>query len=503
MKNHHLTPMDSPKSGLSVRNIGKKYGNIEVLSAVSFGIQPGEVVALLGENGAGKSTISSIIAGIIPSSAGSMIWNDKPYAPKSPKDAMNVGIGIIHQEMSLLAELSVAENIFIGRMPMKNGRVDYQTMNNLAQAQLDKLGVNVRAKEPIKNLTIATQQQVEISKALMLNSKLLILDEPTTALGNEETQNLFDQIKALKSGGVSFIYISHRLEEIEQIADRIIVLRDGQLVASHETAKLDVKLLVEDMVGRKIERIFPKIDPPKSKKILEIKGLSVSGTNIKNINFDVKEGEIFGIAGIVGAGRSELVRTIAGADKAQSGNIILDGKKVKIKSVSDAINLGIVMVPEDRKRQGLILDHSIQDNLSYGNFDILAPNGWVFAKNITSFIGDCIQKMQIKGIAKQKVSDLSGGNQQKVVIGKWISKSPKVFILDEPTRGIDVGARAMIYEIIKDLAHLGMAVIVVSSDLEEVLGLSHRIMVMAHKRQQGILESSDISHVNVMQLAIN
>lgn len=430
-----------------------------------------------------------------------MIWKGKPYTPKSPKEALDTGIGLIHQEIRLLPELSVAENMFIGRLPMSKGRIDTEKMFYLASEQLSRLGLNISPDTLVKELRVAAQQQVEIAKALTLNAEFLILDEPTTALGGEETERLFHQINSLKKEGVAFIYISHRLDEIAQIADRIIVLRDGKQIATHDRSDVPIKTLVSEMVGRSVDRVFPENSVAKPHTVLSVENLSSPSGDFKNISFSVKQGEILGIAGIVGAGRTELVRAISGADPLSGGNMYLDGEHVDFRSPADAIQQGIVLVPEDRKQEGLLLDDTIADNLAVGNFDKIAPNSWVSPNAVIEFAQEAIQQMGIKGSPEQGLSDLSGGNQQKVIIAKWIARHPKVFILDEPTRGIDVGARAAIYEVIANLAQNGMAVIVVSSDLDEVIGLSNRVLVLAHGEQQGILNDGEINQVSIMELA--
>ncbi len=492
---------ESPHQGLSIRGISKSYGGVEVLSAVDLDVRPGEVVALLGENGAGKSTLSSIIAGVVKPSSGHMMWQGALYRPDLPIDAHNAGIGLIHQEMRLLPELSIAENVFVGRLPRRGGRIDRAAMNQRAKTQLQRLGLEVSPTRLVKTLRIAAQQQVEIAKALTLNAKLLILDEPTAALGGDETDRLFEQIKTLKSEGVSFIYISHRLKEIARVADRIAVLRDGHLVATHDSAEASVQVLVEQMVGRKVDKLFPTFKPPKEEVVLEVTGLTAQKGAFKDISFSVRQGEVFGLAGIVGAGRTEVVRAIAGADPVVSGSIAVNGQVLKLNGTRDAIQAGIVLVPEDRKAQGLIVSHTLTDNVTVGNHDLFAPSGWVLPQKARSFTQAAIAQMGVKGQPDQHVSALSGGNQQKVVIGKWLSRNAKVFILDEPTRGIDVGARAAIYEVIRGLAEAGMAVVLVSSDLEEVIGLSHRVLVLSLGEQQGLLEGDEINQVAVMKLA--
>ena len=491
----------SPVARLSLRGIEKSFDTNMVLSGIDLDVYGGELVALLGENGAGKSTMSSIIAGLFPPSKGAMTWEGRPYAPTRPGEAIEAGIGLIHQEMRLLPDLSIAENVFVGRLLMKGGRIDRETMNQRAAEQLHRLGLDVSPMKLVRTLRVAAQQQVEIAKALTLKARLLILDEPTAALGGEETDRLFAQIDQLRKQGVSFIYISHRLEEIARIANRIVVLRDGRLVATHSSAQVPVNVLLENMVGRNVDRIFPKVEEVTGKEVLRVERLTGANGAFRDISFSVKAGEIFGIAGIVGAGRTELVRAIAGADPLAAGAIFVEGQPLHLRSPEDAIKAGVVLVPEDRKAQGVVLDHSVAINLALGNFDRLAFNGWLMPTNITSFAAGAIKRLGVKGQANQAIRFLSGGNQQKAIIARWISRSPKVFMLDEPTRGIDMGARAAIYETIAGLGREGMAVIVVSSDLEEVLGLSHRVMVLARGRSQGILPRSQASNVAIMERA--
>lgn len=499
----HAAALDNTAEAvLCLRNISKAYGPVQVLSQVNVDIRPGEVLALLGENGAGKSTLSSIIAGLVqPEAGGSMTWLGQPYAPASPGAALGAGIGLIHQEIRLLPQLSIAENIFVGRLPMRYGKVDRDYMEAQAQIQLERLGLKVPASRKVEGLSVAAQQLVEIAKALTLKASLLILDEPTAALGGEETELLFKQVERLKAEGVSFIYISHRLEEIARIADRVLVLRDGQQVALHATAQVPVRELVEQMVGRSLERIFPALQAPREQVMLQVKDLSCREFALHGIDFSVRAGEVFGIAGVVGAGRTELVRALAGAAQDIQGQLRLDGEERQLRSPFEAIQAGVVLVPEDRKQQGVVVEHRIEDNLIYGNTDLLDHSGWVLPAALREFARTAVARLGVKGAPQSRISSLSGGNQQKVIIAKWLARNPKVFILDEPTRGIDVGARAAIYEVIADLAAKGMAVIVVSSDLDEVLGLSHRVMVMSRGRQMGILERGEATPVSVMEMA--
>ena len=501
MSAEHAHSQEGTRAVLSLDRICKSFGPIQVLTDASFEVRPGEVVALLGENGAGKSTVSNIIAGSLKPDSGAITWRGRPYAPASPAEAIEAGIGMIHQELKLLPDLSVAENVYVGRLLTRGGRIDRATMNSRASAQLKRLGLTVSPDQKVRTLRVAAQQQVEIAKALALDAQLLIFDEPTAALGSEETELLFQQIRKLKSEGMSFIYISHRLDEIAEIADRIVVMRDGRIVARHDRADVAIRTIVEQMVGRSVERMFPPLGEPGRDVLLEVDGLSAPDGSFGNVSFSVRSGEILGIAGLIGAGRTELVRAVTGADPVSSGTVRVAGQPIHLNGPRAAIKAGMVLVPEDRKAQGLILDQTIGENLSFGNFDHVADKGWVWPGAVQKFAEAGIRKLGVKGRPAQPAGKLSGGNQQKVVIAKWILRPPKVFILDEPTRGIDVGARAAIYEVIAELARSGMAVVVVSSDLEEVLGLSHRVMVLSRGRQRGILDRSEASSVAVMELA--
>ena len=495
---------DAPinRAGLVVRDVSKRFGATQALHSIDLEVRPGECVALLGENGAGKSTLSNIIAGVFPSDTGEMWWEGQPYAPHSPGDAIDVGIGLIHQEMRLLPDLSVSENVFVGRQLTSGGRINRREMDRRAQEQLHRLGLDISPGRLVRTLKVAAQQQVEIAKALTLKARLLILDEPTAALGAEETEHLFEQVDALRAEGVSFIYVSHRLEEIARICDRVVVLRDGEWVASHDTAQLPVRQLVEDMVSRSIESVFPDLSPPAEREAITVTGLTAVDGFFRDISFTVRHGEIFGIAGIVGAGRTELVRAIAGADPVSAGTVVVDGKQLKPGDTRDAIRAGVVLVPEDRKAQGVVLDMSIGDNVALANLDnVSGPGGFISPSRVREVALEACRIMTVKGRPEQPARALSGGNQQKVVIAKWLERKPKIVILDEPTRGIDVGARESIYDVIVDLAAQGMAVILVSSELEEVLGLSHRVMVLARGEQKGILDRTEATDVAVMHMA--
>lgn len=488
---------------LTLRQIRKSYGSLEVLHGVDLDVRAGEVVALLGENGAGKSTLSSIVSGAVQASSGEMTWLGAPYAPANPRAAIDAGVGMIHQELRLLPQLSIAENVFVGRYLTRAGRIDRKAMEERAFVGLQRLGLEVSPSRLVEGLSTANQQLIEIAKALTLNAKLLLLDEPTAALGGEETQLLFRQIETLKAAGVGIVYISHRLEEIRQIADRVVVMRDGSKVQEFDSGDVPVGTIVEAMVGRSLDRMFPATPTPKEEVVLEVRGLCSPGRTFSDISFQVKAGEVFGIAGLIGAGRTELVRAIAGADRIAKGQVILRGKDITPRSPTDAIRNGVVLVPEDRKLQGLVLDHSIRENIGYASLDAVSRHGFVTSRRLSQFADRFIARFGVKGRGGQDAGELSGGNQQKVVLAKWLARKPQVVVLDEPTRGIDVGARSSIYDTIMDLARQGVAVIVVSSDLEEVLGVSNRIMVLSRGRQRGILHRDEASGIRIMELATN
>ncbi len=486
---------------LVLKDIRKSYGPTEVLHGVDLDIFAGEVVALLGENGAGKSTISGIIAGATPPTSGQMTWQGAAYTPSSPRDAIDHGIGLIHQELRLLPHLSIAENVYVGRYPMRLGKVDRRKMIADASEQLQRLGLHIPATRRVAGLSTANQQLIEIAKALALNARLLVLDEPTASLGGTEVELLFQQVEKLRAEGVGIIYISHRLEEIRRIADRIVVLRDGEKVREFDKGNVDVRTIVESMVGRSLERMFPEMPAPDDEVVLAVEGLTSPRGDFRDVSFNVRRGEIFGIAGLVGAGRTELVRAVTGVDPIASGRVRLNGKEITPRHPAQAIRRGIALVPEDRKDQGLILDHSITENIGYCNRESVTRKGFVIRRLLREFAEAAIRRFGVKGQARQDAGEMSGGNQQKVVLAKWLARDPQIVVMDEPTRGIDVGARSSIYDIIKDLAAEGRSVIVVSSDLEEVLGVSHRILVMAQGRQAGILDRSDANEVSVMELA--
>lgn len=495
------TASQAGESGLVCVGLVKKYGGVTVLNGVSLSVLPGNVVGLVGENGAGKSTTSAIIAGMVQADDGVMSLDGLPYQPRTPADALKAGVALIHQEIRMIPELSVAENIFLGRLPLRRGKIDRRSINESSAHMLGLLGSDTDPRRPVAGLSIAAQQEIEIARALTRDPRFIIFDEPSASLGESETARVFDQIHLLRERGVGIVYISHRLDEIGELADSIVCLRDGALAASwseRDVAKSDI---VRAMVGR--EFVFGHSAPSEKQAdvALEVTGLGRTGV-FEDINFSVNRGEILGIAGLVGAGRTEMVRTIAGADRATAGTVTVEGVPVTIRGPHSSIAAGIAMVPEDRKNQGLNLDRSGAENMTLPWERKLTKSGIITKRRIIDVANRQREFLDIRGNVDIPVSSLSGGNQQKVLLGKWLVKTPRVLILDEPTRGVDVGAKMTIYQTIRSLAEQGVAIIVVSSELEEVLGLSHRVLVMAGGRQRGILSRDDATPERIMDLAL-
>ena len=487
--------------GLFCRQLTKSYSARPVLKSVDLSLRPGSVLGLVGENGAGKSTLNMIIAGVIQPSGGDMVLDGAPYAPASPSDALHRGVALIHQEIRLLSGLTVAENIFLGRLPLRGGHLDRRRMVREAQEALDALGIHVDARRTVSGLSMAVQQGIEIAKAIIRKPKYIIFDEPTASLGEAEAGLVLAQIRELKAQGTGIIYVSHRLDEIRQIADSVMCLRDGELVANWETGPVATQDIISAMVGRDFTFEHHAPTPSRDRVALRVDGLSRAGA-FENISFEVAKGEILGFAGLIGAGRTEVARVIAGADRRDSGEIRVDDKVVKYNSPRGAIDAGIFMVPEDRKGQGLHLNRTVGENIALPWEKKLRRFGIIVRAGIDKLAGTQKQRFDFRGDLTQPAGRMSGGNQQKVLIAKWLVENPKILIVDEPTRGVDVGAKMAIYEIIRKLAADGIAVIVISSELEEVLGLSHRVLVMSEGRQRGILSREEATPASVMSLAV-
>ena len=496
--------LSTPLGVLSIHDIGKRFGQTVALRNITLELRPGEVVALIGENGAGKSTLCNILDGVFPPDEGYLSIDGVSYEPGSPSDALKAGIGVVHQELQVVPQMSVAENIFLGReLPTKVGLISRKLLAQRATAALAGLGLHnhVDPWAPVGSLSVAMQQLIAIAKVLDRQARFLIFDEPTASFSDEEAELLFDRISEIRSRGVPILYITHRLAEIREIADRALVLRDGRLVAEHDAASTEVGVIVRDMVGRSIDQVFPsKIPVPDCPPLLEVRGLSQTKA-FQDVTFDVKPGEIFGIAGLVGTGRSEILHAIAGMTKPTSGSVAVGGHALKLKSSRDAIAHGIVLSPEDRKTQGLLLDETIEENISLPILSSLTRMGLLSFRLIHESARALVQRFDVRGGGlRTKVRDLSGGNQQKVLLGRCLASQPRVLLLDEPTRGVDVGARSMIYEHLTMLARDGMAIVMVSSELEELLGLCHRIGVMRTDRKFGGVIDGSANREDIMKI---
>jgi ribose transport system ATP-binding protein len=465
---------------LKVQNVSKTFPGVKALDNASFKINQGEIHALMGENGAGKSTLMKILNGNYKKDSGTIWFDGKEVEITSPQDARNLGISIIFQELNLISSLSVAENIYLGRLPKNNiGLVNWNLVYENSKRILNKIGYNLDPRTLVSELSIAQMQMVEIAKALSFeNTKLILMDEPSATLTNKECETLFSVIKELKSQGVSVIYISHKLEEVFEICEWVTVLRDGQIIDSLPIRNLTKDEIVTKMIGREIVNKFPKrSQKPKENEILRVENLSRKGI-LKNINFSLYKGEVVGLAGLVGAGRTEMARALFGVDYRESGNIYIDGEKVNIKNPVDAIKKGLVYLSEDRKSEGLILNSTVKWNISIANIKSILKNGLITDSIEKQIVNESIKALNIKTPhMNQLVVNLSGGNQQKIVVGKWLNTEAKIFIFDEPTRGIDVGAKYEIYLLINKLISEGRSVIIISSDMPEVLEMSDRILV--------------------------
>ncbi|MEM2146198.1 MAG: sugar ABC transporter ATP-binding protein [Candidatus Methanomethylicaceae archaeon] len=496
------------KTILLMRNINKKFPGVWALKNVDFDLREGEVHGLLGENGAGKSTLIKVLTGVYKKDSGKIYLHDREVEIDSPKEAMNFGIAAIYQELSLEPYMSVAENIFLGREILKDFRlfklIDWNKTHLEAKKILEELGLSMDTKQFIKDLGIGKQQMVEIAKALSKNARIIVMDEPTSSLSEKEVEELFEVILKLKKSKISFIYISHKIDEIFKICDRVTVMRDGEKVVTLYTNSTSKDELIKYMVGRTLEQFFPKVEVRNDKReALRVENLTRRGV-FENVSFTAYSGEVLGIAGLVGAGRTEIVRAIFGADPIDSGKIYVFGKETTIKSPKDAILNGIVLLPEDRKRHGLILVHNILENISLPSLDLNKYRKGPFINHNAIFNETMrlIQRLDIKTPSPFKiVGELSGGNQQKVVIAKWLMRFAKIFIFDEPTRGIDVGAKVEIYNFINELVKNNACVIMVSSELPEILGMSDRILVIHEGRVTGEFSRYDATQEKIIRYA--
>lgn len=488
---------------LQLRGIIKDFPGTRALKEVNLQVAKGEVHAVIGENGAGKSTLMNIIAGVFPQTAGTIEFEGKEVHFFSPLDAQKLGIGIVHQEISLCPQISVAENIYMGRLPKtKAGMVDYKKMHRECEELFKNFSAQISPKAKVMDLSIAEQQIVEIVRSLSLDCKLIILDEPTSSLTEVETRDLFKVVNHLREQGISVLYISHRLSEVIEICDRVSVYRDGEYVDTQNVCDINTDKMVSMMVGRTLESIYPA----KSKHIAEEELLKVSGFSrqgkFEDISFSLRRGEILGFSGLIGAGRSEVARAICGIDPKESGVVEIKGKKVNIRDYKDAISKGLAYITEDRKGDGLFIDYNIKQNISAAALRKVKKGKLLDDRKETKLAEDYVKKIKIKvSSLKQLCSSLSGGNQQKVLFAKWLAVEPEILIIDEPTKGINVGVRLEIYKILRELCDSGKGVIVISSDLPEVIGLCDRVIIMREGVVSGVVSENEINEEAIMRAA--
>lgn len=495
----------APSPLVSMRDIVKGFPGVLAVQSVSLEIFPGEIHALVGENGAGKSTLMKVLAGVYTKDAGHIIYKGTEVEIPTPRAAQQLGISMIHQELNLMPHLSVAQNIFIGREPRTGLSliVDRKRMQEQTEELLSLLHLQLDPRARVSSLTVASQQMVEITRALSFNAEVLIMDEPTAALADAEVAELFQIIRNLAHKGVGIVYISHRLDELKQISDRITVMRDGRRIQTVPTAQVTVDQVIQMMVGRTIYQSAPEVPEHVSPEVvLEVRHLR-RGTAIKDVSFQVRRGEILGFAGLMGAGRTEVMRAVFGADPFDGGEIVIRGTQVSLRSPRDAVRHGIGYLSEDRKRSGLTLGMDVESNIVLAALEkFLGILGWVKRTVTRGIAARIVEKLSIKTTGlQQKVKNLSGGNQQKVVVGKWLVADTDILIFDEPTRGIDVGAKSEIYRLLNDLARQGKAIIMISSELPEILRMSHRILVMCEGRITGELSAAEATQEKIMRYA--
>lgn len=482
--------------------ICKSFGANKVLGGVNLHVRPGEVHALMGENGAGKSTLMNILTGIHRADAGTIMVDGKKVTFKNNKDAEEHGIAFIHQELNIWPNLSVLENLFLMNQPKTRfGTIDFKKMREMAEAKCQEIGIDLPLDEIAGECSVGQQQMTEITRSLMLDAKTVIMDEPTAALTERETDRLFEVMKKLKNKGVSIIYISHRMEEVFANCDTITVMRDGQTISSRPTEETNMDQIVGDMVGRVMSEYYPARTNVPGDEIFRVEGFTQPGV-FRDISFNLRKGEILGVAGLMGAGRTEIMRAIFGVDPHESGKLYFEGKEIHIKNPRDAIRHGFGFITENRKTEGLILDFSIERNIALPSEERLAQSHVINDKKEFDFSSELSKRLGVKAQdINLPASTLSGGNQQKVVIAKWVGMHPKLLILDEPTRGIDIGAKKDIYDLMNELTAKGVSIIMVSSELPEVIGMSDRILVIHEGRAAGIVEHKDATQTRIMTLA--
>ena len=485
---------------LSMKNISKQYPGVLALNNISLDVYEGETLALCGENGAGKSTLIKTLSGSILPSEGTIIFDGKEYDGMTPRLSADLGISVIYQEFNLMNSLSVAENVFVGRLPMKHGLYDKKTCEKQAKKIFEDMEVDIDVNKPVEELSVAYMQLVEIAKNLAKDTRLLIMDEPTAPLTEHECTILFRIMKKLKERGVTIIFISHRMNEIFDVCDRAVVMRDGQMISSHRIEDIDRGQLIRDMVGRNMNEAFPVCEKTIGETVLKVENLS--GNGVRNIHFELHKGEILGLAGLVGAGRTEIMRILYGADDGGTGTVILRGKKVFFRNPKDAVKNGIVLLPEDRKREGVLLHLPISQNIVLPNLKKVSNGLVVNRKKVGQMVEKQRSDMKIACYGgEQLAGTLSGGNQQKVVLGKWLASDASILIFDEPTRGIDVGAKWEIYNLMNALCQKGMSIIMISSEMDELIGMSERIVVLFEGKQTGTLNKEEFSQEAILTLA--
>ena len=488
---------------LKMQGIHKYFSGVHALKGVDFELKAGEVHALMGENGAGKSTLIKVLCGIHKNDGGTIEYFGKQVSFANIAESQAAGISVIHQELNMMNHLTVAQNMFIGREFKKGGFIDDKKMEQEAQKMFERIGVKIDPGCKLGDLTVGKRQMVEIAKAVSRDCKLLVLDEPTAALTLPEVEELFKIMRDLQTKGIGMIYISHRMDEINRISDRVTVMRDGEYVGTVNTAEVTKDDIVKMMVGRVImgEQKAASNVPADAPVVLEVKHLN-AGKEVKDVSFTLRKGEILGFAGLMGAGRTEVARALYGADPHQSGEVYLNGKKVKIKTPNQAVNNGICYLSEDRKRYGLMLDKSVTENTVIASVDDFITAGIINDSKMRTSSADFNEKLRTKTPSmEQLLKNLSGGNQQKVIIARWLMKNADVFIFDEPTRGIDVGAKSEIYRLMEELVEQGKSIIMISSELPEVLRMSDRVLVMCEGRKTGELDIAEATQENIMQLA--
>ena len=495
---------DKNKYILSIHGMSKSFGRNKVLNHIDLNVKPGSIMGLMGENGAGKSTMMKCLFGTYQKDEGTIVLDGKEVNFSGPKDALENGVAMVHQELNQCLERNVIDNLFLGRYPKNSlGVVDEGRMKKEASDLFRKLGITVNLTQPMKKMSVSKRQMCEIAKAISYNSKVIVLDEPTSSLTAPEVAKLFKMMRQLKDQGISLIYISHKMDEIFEICDQISVLRDGSLVMTKDSKDTNMNELISAMVGRSLDNRFPPVDNTPGETILSVQNLSTKyAPKLQNISFDVKKGEIFGLYGLVGAGRTELLETIFGMRTRAAGNVIYDGKMMNFASPKDAMNHGFALITEERKANGLFLKADITFNTTIANMNHYKSGLALSHDDMVRATAEEIKVMHTKCMGPDDmIANLSGGNQQKVIFGKWLERSPNIFMMDDPTRGIDVGAKYEIYELIINMAKQGKTIIVVSSEMPEILGITNRIRVMSNGHLAGIVNTKETNQEELLKLS--